>query len=98
MTVSNRRRTFADNVLHSGFVELIAHNRTYFNECVLTIGVIVCNQIGAGKIELFGIVFQNAGQLRDQLGQFDGFPYLVLSDAEKFSDQCPGGIPRARIA
>ena len=34
-------------------------------------------QAGAGEVELFGAVFQNIGQLRNQLGQLNGFPYLI---------------------
>ena len=65
LTVSGRRRAFADYMLYSGLVDLIANDGTYLNKRLLRLSVIVRNQICTDKIELLGIVLQNVGQLRD---------------------------------
>ena len=93
-----RRRTPADDVPHSGFVDRVPLNRAHFNERTLRFGVIVRNQLRTGQVQLFRPVFQDIRQFRDKLGQFDGLADFILSDTEELRNQCAGIIPLARIA
>ena len=68
LPVSSGGRTFTDYMLYGGFVDLIANDGAYLNKCFLALNVIISDQVRAGEIELLGIVLQNIGQLRDQLG------------------------------
>ena len=90
LTVSGRWGTFAGDVLHGGFIELIAFNGAYLDESLLRLSIIVGNQVGTSKVELLWDILQDGGQLRYQLCKLDSLPYLVFSYTEKFCNQGSG--------
>ena len=90
LTVSCRWGTFAGDVLHGGFIELIAFDGAYLDESLLRLSIIVSDQVGTSKVELLWGILQDGGQLRYQLCKLDSLPYLVLSYTEKFCNQGSG--------
>ena len=98
LTVSCRWGTFAGDVLHGGFIELIAFDGAYLDESLLRLSIIVSDQVGTSKVELLWGILQDGGQLRYQLGKVDSLPYLVLSYTEKFCNQGLGRILLAILA
>ena len=86
------------DVLDCSLIDWSADDAAYLNKCLLGFGIIVCDKIGAGQVQLLWVILQNISQLRNEAGQLDCFSDLVLSDTEKFCYQRPGRILLARIA
>ena len=77
---------------------VIALDLAHFNERHLRRFIVIRNQVGAGQIQLLGLVLHDLSKGRDQLRQLDRFTNFILCHTEKLSYDTAGGILLARFA